>query len=118
MADAIETPAAWNQVFNIGADTPSTLNDLARRVASAMGVPQQVVHLPARHEVRHMHASHECLTRVFGERQKTPLDEGLARMAAWVRAHGARRGSAFQAIEISKNLPASWATPVTNDRSG
>jgi UDP-glucose 4-epimerase len=118
MAEAIETPAAWNQVFNIGADTPSTLNELARRVAAAMGVSPQIVHLPARHEVRHMHASHECLTRVFGERQKTPLDEGLARMAAWVRKHGARHGSAFEAIEITKNLPASWAEPVTGKRSG
>jgi len=118
MAEAIDTPAAWNQVFNIGADTPLTLNELARRVAAAMGVPPQIVHLPARHEVRHMHASHACLTRVFGERQKTPLDEGLARMAAWVREHGARHGSAFEAIEIAKNLPASWAEPVTGKRSG
>jgi UDP-glucose 4-epimerase len=111
MAEAIEVPEAWNQVFNIGADTPSTLNELAQRVASAMGAPRQVVYLPARHEVQHVHASHECLARVFGERQKTALDEGLAQTAAWVRRHGARRGSAFQAIEIAKNLPAAWVTP-------
>ena len=30
MAEAIERPAAWNNVFNVGADQPFTLNDLAR----------------------------------------------------------------------------------------
>ncbi len=68
MAEAIDTPAAWNQVFNVGAETPCTLNELARRVAAAMGVPPQVVRLPPRHEVRHVHASHAHLARVFGER--------------------------------------------------
>ena len=38
MAAAIETPAARNQVFNIGADTPTTVGALAAAAAHAMGV--------------------------------------------------------------------------------
>ena len=108
MAAAVENPAAWNQVFNIGADQPTSVNDLARRVAAAMGSESEVEHLDARHEVVHAHSDHRKLARVFGERPSTPLDEGLKVMAAWVRAHGVRATPAFEGIEITKNLPASW----------
>ena len=37
MAAALEEPRAWNQVFNVGADRPWQLNELAERVAAAMG---------------------------------------------------------------------------------
>ena len=110
MAEAIDVPDAWNRVFNIGADRPCTLNDLAHMVASAMGTVPAIVHLPARHEVQHAHASHDALARAFGSRRQTPLDEGLRQMAAWVRAHGARRSAPFEGIEIADRLPAAWLT--------
>jgi UDP-glucose 4-epimerase len=108
MAAAIENPAAWNQVFNIGADQPTTVNELARRVAAAMGAEARVAHLEARHEVVHAHSDHHKLARVFGARAFTPLDAGLAAMAEWVKAHGARTTPAFEGIEVTKNLPPSW----------
>src|SRR6185295_3009188 len=58
MAEAIDLPAAWNQVFNVGADRPCALSDLALGVADAMGVAPCLVHLPARIEVAHVHAAH------------------------------------------------------------
>jgi len=108
MAEAIEQDTAWDQVFNVGADQPFTLNQLAIEVAAAMGVEPQVVHLPARSEVRDAYSSHERLTAVFGARQATTLQDGLARMAAWARAHGARSGTVFDGIEVERNLPAAW----------
>jgi UDP-glucose 4-epimerase len=108
IAASIDMPAAWNQVFNVGADTPCTLNDLASAVAASMGVPPRVTHLPARAEVVHAHASHARAREVFGERPVMPLEEGLARMAAWVRQHGARATEPFEAIEVRRNLPAAW----------
>jgi UDP-glucose 4-epimerase len=110
MAEAIDRPTAWNRVFNVGADAPCTLNELADRVAAAMGVPVRVEHLPPRHEVRHAHAAHDAVVEVFGERPQTPLDQGLREMAAWVRRHGARRSLPFAGIEIARGLPPSWAT--------
>ncbi|HEY7499857.1 MAG TPA: NAD-dependent epimerase/dehydratase family protein [Vicinamibacterales bacterium] len=109
MAEAIEQPRAWNEVFNVGADDPCSLNDLAVRVAAAMGVAPQVEHLPPRHEVLHAHSSHAKMRRVFGARAATPLDDGLRAMAAWVREQGARSSPVFDAIEIRKHLPAVWA---------
>jgi UDP-glucose 4-epimerase len=108
MAEAIEMPAAWNQVFNVGADQPYALNDLARRVAAVMNVEPTIVYLPPRHEVQHAHSAHQKVRDVFGSRQETTLEEGLRAMAAWVRARGARSSTPFQEIEVPKNLPAAW----------
>jgi len=36
------------------------------------------------------------------------LDEGLSRMANWVRKTGARSSPEFSAIEVTKNLPVAW----------
>ncbi len=108
IAESIDTPGAWNEVFNIGADQPITLSELAREVARAMAIEPVVAHLPARHEVVHAHSSHEKIRRVFGPERQTPLAEGLKEMAAWVRRHGARETPRFEAIEVAKNLPSVW----------
>lgn len=108
MAEAIETPAAYNQVFNIGADQPYSVNELAAAIAQAMGAANNVVHVPARNEVWHAYAAHDKVTQVFGERPLTSLEDGLASMADWVRQHGARSSSEFSHIEISKNFPKAW----------
>ncbi len=110
MAEAIDTPAAWNETFNVGADQPYSLLELARAVAAAMGVSPSVQHLEARHEVAHAHSSHDKARRVFGARAQTPLAEGLERMAAWARVHGARASAGFEGIEIARNLPPAWQT--------
>jgi len=108
IAESAEIPEARNHVFNIGADEPCSLNDLAALVAAAMDVPADIVHLPPRHEVQHVHADHRRVRSVFGSRPATPLREGLARTAAWVRQHGSRPPSRFQGIEITRNLPEAW----------
>jgi UDP-glucose 4-epimerase len=110
LADALNAGDAWNRTFNIGADSPTTLLDLAHYVAAAMGVPPAIVHLPPRHEVRHVHAAHDALAAAFGPRPQTPLADGLSRMAAWVRERGARASAAFGDIEIATGLPPVWAT--------
>ena len=109
IAGAIDEPSAWNEIFNVGADDPWTLNELSARVAAAMGVEPRVAYLAERHEVHDAHAAHDKLRGVFGERPTIALDEGLRRMAAWVRERGARSTPAFESIEIRKNLPAAWA---------
>ncbi len=110
MAEAIETPAACNQIFNIGADQPYTINELAEAVAQAMGVKATVAHLPARNEVADAYSSHEKIRRVFGSRKPHTLEEGLSKMAAWVKQHGARSSKEFEGIEVTKNFPKAWTT--------
>jgi len=108
MADALEEPQAHNQVFNIGADMPYSVNDLAVAVARAMGVEPQIKHLPARNEVLNAYSTHAKVERVFGSRKLHTLEEGLACMADWVKAHGARQSEKFKNIEVNKNFPLAW----------
>jgi UDP-glucose 4-epimerase len=108
MADAIDTPAAYNQIFNIGADQPYTVNELAEAVAAAMGVEPHIAHMPARNEVMNAYSSHEKVRCVFGERPLHSLEEGLGRMGAWVRQHGARASAKFEGVEVTKNFPKAW----------
>ena len=73
-----------------------------------MGVETDVVHLPARSEVVDAYSSHAKLERIFGERATYSLEEGLGRMAEWVRAHGARESQGYENIEVWKNFPEAW----------
>ena len=109
IAESVDHPAARNQVFNVGADAPFTVNHLARVIADAMGAECNVKHLAPRNEVKHAFSDHSKVDRVFGKRPKTSLEDGIRAMARWVKAHGARESSVFENIEIVKNLPASWA---------
>ncbi len=108
IARSVETPAAYNQVFNIGADTPYTVRHLAETVAHAFDVEPCIEYLPARNEVQHAHADHAKARRVFGDARPIALQDGIARMAAWAKRAGARRSSVFENIEVERNLPASW----------
>lgn len=109
IAASIEVPAARNQVFNVGADVPYSVNDLARATALAMGVPGAPIrYLDARKEVVHAFSTHERVKEVFAPPPPVTLDDGLARMAAWARTVGPRASTRFDDIEVMKNLPASW----------
>jgi UDP-glucose 4-epimerase len=109
IARSIDVPAAKNEVFNVGADEPTTVNELARLVAHAMGREPRIEYLEARKEVQHAVADHSKLERVFGYRANVTLEAGLARMAEWARSVGPREPSRRSDIEVSRNLPPSWA---------
>lgn len=113
MAEAVETPETYNQTFNIGADQPYSVNELAEAVAWAMDVEPDIIHVPARNEVMHAYSSHEKVRRVFGRRKLHSLEDGLARMANWVKEHGARRSQEFEQIEVMKNFPKAWLSERT-----
>jgi UDP-glucose 4-epimerase len=109
MVRSVMMPECHGQVFNIGADTPYSVTELAQEVARALGLEPNVVHLPARNEVMHAYASHAKVEMFFGPQPKTSLADGLARMASWVQSVGVREPVVFRNIEVTKNLPPSWA---------
>jgi UDP-glucose 4-epimerase len=110
IARSIERPQAQNQIFNVGADQPHAVIDLASSVAKCMGVKPNVVHLEARNEVVNAYSSHEKARNVFGDLIKdVPLEAGLARMGNWARTSKLRKLKPFQGIEVTRNLPPSWA---------
>ncbi len=110
IARAPGVSGAFGQIFNVGADTATTLNELASLVADAMGVPPNIKHLEARKEVLHAVADHAKVARVFGYRAQADLRQGLGRMASWAKAVGPRKPTVFENIEVLRNLPPSWRT--------
>jgi UDP-glucose 4-epimerase len=101
--------ASRNQVYNIGADQPYTILELAREIADAFGVQPVLEHLPARNEVVHAFSDHTKVRRDFDLSEPLDLRTGIRRMAAWVREHGSREPIEFVGeIEIERNLPPSW----------
>ena len=108
MVSAIHNIDAYNQIFNVGADQPYSVNELAIVVAHAMGVEPRINYLDARNEVMHAFSSHEKVARVFGKLPQARLADGVQKMADWARQVGARKSSHFDQIEIPIGLPASW----------
>ncbi len=105
--------AARNEVINVGADRPYTILQLAEAVAKAFGVVCELEHLPARQEVVHAFATHEKARRIFGIGPEVTLEDGIGRMANWVRDVGVRPPVAFPGeIEVPINMPPSWAAMV------
>ncbi len=102
-------PGAQNQVFNVGANEPYTVNHLAQVIARSMGSECRIKHLEPRKEVVVAFSDHSKAERIFGASEKCSLEQGIQRMVAWVKEHGARESSIFKNIEIMKNLPPSWA---------
>ncbi len=100
---------AFGQVFNVGADTPFSVNELAEEVGQIFGVKPKINYLDARNEVLHAYSTHEKVAQYFPNSPKFSLREGLEKMAAWAKEHGPRQSKEFGEIEVYKNLPPSWA---------
>lgn len=84
IARSIERTQHLGQTFNIGADTPCSILDLASAVAQAMGVDLTIRHLPARFEVELAYADHTKARHAFGDLMPgVGLEDGLRRMASW-----------------------------------
>jgi UDP-glucose 4-epimerase len=109
IARSVESYGARNQIFNVGADVPHTVNNLAQVVAEAMHAECNVVHLAPRNEVKIAYSDHSKAQSVFGQHELKSLRQGIAAMATWVNDHGARESNIFEGIEIERNMPASWA---------
>jgi len=109
IARSVQIKEAYNQVFNIGADHPYSVNDLALTVAEVFNQKAHINFLPPRNEVKHAYASHEKATRLLGATSSVSLKDGIERMAQWARTVGARQSARFEDIELTKNMPLSWA---------
>lgn len=109
IAASIEKKEAYNETFNIGADKPYTVKELATIVCEEFDVPEALKFLDARNEVEHAYSSHEKVHSMFGHMiQNIELRDGIRRMVADARAKGPRQGDKFGHIEIDKNMPPAW----------
>jgi len=100
----------YNETFNIGADKQYSVKKLASIVAEKMGLECRIKYLKERNEVKHAYSNHDKMYKYFGKFIKNiSLEDGIQKMAEWVKIKGVRRSNKFNHIEIYKNLPPSWA---------
>ncbi len=109
IAKAIENKDAYNEVFNIGADVPYTVKELATLVCEAFNAEEKLEFLDARNEVVHAYSDHTKVHQYFGNLFKNiNLRDGVYRMVDEVKSKGPRAGERFKNIEIEKNMPPAW----------
>ena len=104
-------PHAYNQKFNVGAEQPYTVNELATRMSRAWGEHAKVVHLDKRNEVHNAESTHTKLGCYFpSARQSVSLDEGLRQTVAWAKQTftAAPQPAEFDAVEVKRQMPRSW----------
>ncbi len=109
IAAAPRVAKAYNQVFNVGADKPYSVLELAQEVAAAFDVPARIKHLPARNEVVHAFSDHAKVASFFETGSPVSLRDGIRQMAGWAKQRGPMAPVVFRDIEVRKNLPLSWS---------
>lgn len=103
-----------NQVFNVGGDIATTVNELASVTTELWGNPDaKVQHLDSRNEVLNAESDHAKLNCFFpGLPHPVGLREGMQKMVAWAKSTGKYfRPIAFHAVEVKREMPRSWQTP-------
>ena len=69
IVNSVKNESAYQEVFNIGATQPFSVNALAQQIACAMKKELKVTHLPARNEVLHAYADHSKVENLLGDRK-------------------------------------------------
>jgi UDP-glucose 4-epimerase len=110
IANSVNIPAAYNEIFNIGGDKEYSINELVATLTSAMNIDGDVRHVEARNEVVHAYADHNKARKVFDihEESLVSLKDGLNKMVGWVINQGVRKTPKFKNIEILEKLPPVW----------
>ncbi|MEO1687611.1 MAG: NAD-dependent epimerase/dehydratase family protein [Pseudomonadota bacterium] len=110
-APAAEAPAAAGEVINIGPDGEGTsINDLYAMVARLTAFQEPPERLPARpEEVRAALCTADKARALLGFEARTPLEDTLEGMIAWIRRHGPRPFRYRIDLEIPSQIaPRTW----------
>jgi UDP-glucose 4-epimerase len=112
IARSIDVPASANEVFNVGADTPYTVLDLAQAVAGALEVAEPEIEFCRRARRSSMRSPTTSASRLR-PRAGGAARGGPRRMATWALETGVRDPIRFESVEVLRNLPPSWAEGLT-----
>jgi dTDP-L-rhamnose 4-epimerase len=100
---ALEAPGAAGSVFNIGSGVRSSVGDVARLLAEAMGRPEmspEILHKARAGDVRHCFADISLAEERLGFRPQRSLADGLPELAEWL----ARQTAADRAEQARHEL--------------
>lgn len=108
IAKCVDVPEAYNQVFNIGADKPYTVKELAHVVGKYFDVSPEISYLKSRKEVLHAYSDHAKAQKILGGKESLPMEEGIRKMAEWAKKVGSRKSQEFTQVEVRENMPEGW----------
>ena len=100
-------PEAKNERINLGGKVHITLNEAAKMVAEVTET-DKIVHLEARHEVKHAWSSYEKSERLLGYVENTSTKRGLELMWEWVKSQPERQPKYWTSYELEKDLYSYW----------
>lgn len=99
------------ETINIGPDdNPISINALGMKLSEMIGVPFDPIYVKHRPcEVKDAWPSADKARRLLGYDPKTKLEEGLAKMIAYIREKGVKKFEYHLPIEIvNSKLPETW----------
>ncbi|MBK5286593.1 MAG: NAD-dependent epimerase/dehydratase family protein [Bacteroidia bacterium] len=108
IANCVSVKDAFNEIFNIGADTFYSVNELAKTTMEAMDMKGELRYYEARNEVVNAFADHSKAQKYFRITTHVSLIDGLKKMAAWAKKTGVKSSSKFENVEITEKLPPFW----------
>ena len=107
---SINNKKAYNEIFNVGADKPYTINQLLEIVCKIFNKSPNISNQPPRNEVVHAFSSHDKIKNHLSFQSQYSLKEGVKIMAEWANKVGAKETTIFENIEIKNNLPPIWTS--------
>lgn len=84
---ALEVPAAAGEIFNVGGGRPTTIAELARRIAAAIGHPELEPRITKEFragDIRHCYADISKAQTILGYAPAVTLDDGLTDFVGWL----------------------------------
>jgi len=109
IAKCVQIEETVNEVYNVGADQHYSINRLAEEVQRAFHRKAEILYLPPRNEVKDVYARHDKAAAVFSDAPQVDFRTGIARMARWAMRRGPMEPRKFSGIEVTRNMPPSWA---------
>ncbi len=117
LAESAFIENARNEIINLGAGKPYTLNQLAKEIKEAMNSDLGITYVEARKEVKHAYSTTEKSEQLLGFKDTIHLQEGLAKMAKWAKHVGPMEPIVWESYELEENIPEFWKN-LKKDYSG
>lgn len=105
--NAAVLPEASKEIINVGGIYGTTINEAAEIMKKVTGY-ENIVHLEARHEVKHAVPSYQKSIRLLGYKETTNLEEGIRKMWEWAQVQPNRRQYKWGNYEITDGLYSYW----------
>lgn len=101
---------ARNEIFNVGADKPYSINELSKMLLKITGKNVQPIYVADRpQEVDMAFCSNEKAKKVLGFEDKTSFEDGLREMWEWAETVGYKQPKYLPYLELTnEKTPKTW----------